>query len=78
MDKPSLQTTNSGSLLEKMAERLRKGFGPLSAGIEVFIPLAEDILKIIRECDANPAVCTCKDTSGRTWWYQCPIHRTSK
>jgi hypothetical protein len=74
----TLPDTNSLTLLEKVAERLRKGFGPLSASAEAFIPLAEDVLAIVRESDSNPSVCVCKDASGRTWWYQCPIHGTSK
>jgi hypothetical protein len=42
------------TLIEKIAIRLREGFGPLAAGIDVFIPLAEDILGIVREYDKNP------------------------
>lgn len=60
--------------LRKIAEELKKGFGSLAGDTEKFIPLAESVLRIVRENDGNKGVCICRDVVGRTWSCDCPAH----
>lgn len=66
------------SMINAVAQRLRKGFGPLSAGVEVFIPLAEAVIGVVREYDNNSNICTCRDVKGRTWTHDCDVHKITE